>query len=109
MTKANLALATMASAIALCYAPIASAQQSGTISVDISSIATTVAKNINVDATKIPTTIQAPVGVAASVCGVAANVLTQQGGTGAPGSCQAKSTNNALDQLIQKELTATAK
>jgi len=104
MTKANLALATMASAIALCYAPIASAQQSATISVDVSTVAPAIAKNLNVDATKIPTTIQAPIGVAANVCGVAANVLTQQGGTGAPGTCQAKNTSTALDQLIQKEV-----
>jgi hypothetical protein len=109
MTKATLALATMASAIALCYAPLASAQQSNMISVDISAVATTVAKNINADATKIPTTVQAPVGVAAAVCGVDASTLTQQGGTGAPGSCQAKNTSTALDQLISKELKVTQK
>ena len=109
MTKATLALATMASAVALCYAPIASAQQSNMISVDISGVATTVAKNINADATKLPTTIQAPVGVAAAVCGVDASTLAQQGGTGTPGSCQAKNTSTALDQLIQKEVKATQK
>jgi hypothetical protein len=110
MTKATLALATMASAIALCYAPLASAQQqSGMIAVDVSTVASAVAKNLNVDAAKIPTSVQAPIGIAASVCGVAANVLTQQGGTGAPGACQAKNSSPELDQLIQKELAATQK
>lgn len=109
MTKATLALATMASAIALCYAPLASAQQSNMISVDLSGVATTVAKNINADASKIPAMIQAPVGVAAAVCGVDASTLAQQGGTGTPGSCQAKNTSTALDQLISKELKAGQK
>jgi hypothetical protein len=109
MTKANLALASLASAIALCYAPIASAQQSNMITVDLSGVSTAVAKNINVDAAQIPTTIQAPVGVAAAACGVDASTLAQQGGTGAPGSCAAKNTSQALDQLIHKELKATQK
>ncbi len=106
MTKATLALATMVSAIALSYAPIASAQQSATVTVDVSSVASTVAKNLNVDAAKIPSTIQVPVALAATVCGVPANVLTQQGGTGVAGACQAKSTSSELDQLIQKGVAA---
>jgi len=109
MTKANFALATMASAVALCYAPIASAQQSNMIAVDISGVASAVAKNINVDASKLPTTVQAPIGVAAAACGVDASTLAQQGGTGAPGACQAKKSSAALDQLIQKEMQATQK
>ncbi|SHG37711.1 hypothetical protein [Massilia sp. CF038] len=108
MTKANLALATLASAIALCYAPLASAQQSNmnTISVDVSGVASAVAKKINVDASKIPTTVQAPVEVAASACGVEASTLTQQGGSGTPGTCQAKTSSAALEQLIQKQVQA---
>lgn len=109
MTKAKLALATAASAVALCFAPLASAQQSGMISVDLTTVAPAIAKTMNVDAAKVPTTVQAPVAVAASVCGVAANVLTQQGGTGAGGSCQAKNSSPELDQLIQKEVAATQK
>ncbi|HEY0061464.1 MAG TPA: hypothetical protein VGC21_05045 [Telluria sp.] len=109
MTKANLALATLASAIALCYAPLASAQQSDKIAVDISGVASAVAKNINVDPAKIPTTIQVPVAIAASACGVDASTLTQQGGSGAPGACQAKASSPALEQLIAKEVAATQK
>ena len=108
MTQAKFVMATLAAA-AFCAAPFASAQQqSGMITVDISGVSAAVAKNLSVDAAQVPATIQAPVGVAAKACGVAANVLTQQGGTGGAATCQARNTDAALEQLVQKELKTTA-
>lgn len=108
MTQAKIVMATLA-AVAFCAAPLASAQQqSGMITVDISGVSASVAKNLNIDAAQVPATILVPVAVAAKACGVAANVLTQQGGTGTPATCQAKNADADLAQLIQKGLTAPA-
>ena len=60
------------------------------------------AKNINVDVSQIPVTVQVPVGIAANVCGVNANVLAQQGAAGA--QCAANTTSKALDQLVQRQI-----
>lgn len=105
-THAKFVMAALAAATALCAAPFASAQ-SNTITVDMAGVSATVAKNISVDATKIPTTLQVPVGIAAAACGVDASTLTQKGGTaGAAATCKATTTTPALDQLVQKEMKA---
>lgn len=80
----------------------AEAQQSGLVNVDISNVANNIAKNINVDVSQIPVTVQVPVGIAANVCGVNANVLAQQGAAGA--QCAANTTSKALDQLVQRQI-----
>ena len=51
----------------------------------------------------VPVTVQVPIGVAANVCGVNANVLAAQKKTGTP-TCDAKSGSKALAQnvIIQK-------
>ncbi len=78
------------------------AQQSGLVNVDVSNVANNIAKNINVDVSQIPVTIQAPIGVAANVCGVNANVLAQQGAGLA--NCTATSTSTALNQIVQRQI-----
>jgi hypothetical protein len=50
----------------------------------------------------VPVTVQVPIGVAANVCGVAANVLAQQKNSG-PVSCTAKSGSQALAQSVIKQ------
>ncbi len=80
----------------------AHAQQSGLVNVDISNVANNIAQNINVDVSQIPVTVQAPIGIAANVCGVNANVLARQG-TGAA-QCTATSTSTALNQLVQRQI-----
>lgn len=53
----------------------------------------------------VPITVQVPVGVAANVCGVAANVLAKQKNAG-PATCTAKSGSRALAQsVISQKLT----
>lgn len=47
----------------------------------------------------LPITVQVPVGIAANVCGVNANVLAQQKGTGTA-TCTATSGSNALAQNV---------
>ena len=79
------------------------AQQSGLVNVDVHNVANNIAKNINVDVSQIPVTVQAPIGIAATVCGVAANVLGQQAPSG-NASCTATSTSSALDNLVQRQL-----
>ena len=77
--------------------------QAGLVNVNVSNIRPEIAKNINVSENQIPVTVQVPVGVAANVCGVDANVLAQQkqGGTA---QCQAKNTTQALNQAVQQQV-----
>lgn len=79
------------------------AQQSGLVNVRIQNVANDIARNINVDVSQIPVTVQAPIGIAATVCGVGANVLGQQRDSGTA-TCDASSTSSALDQLVQRQL-----
>lgn len=96
--------ALTASLLSLLLSP-AIAQQSGLVNVDISNVANNIAKNINVDVSQIPVTVQAPIGVAANVCGVNANVLAQQGAGLA--NCTATSTSTALNQIVQRQIKRT--
>jgi len=52
---------------------------------------------------QIPGTVQAPIAVAANVCGVAVDVLSSQAQQGAA-KCDAKTTNDALNQIVQTQL-----
>jgi hypothetical protein len=51
----------------------------------------------------VPVTVQVPVGVAANVCGVNANVLASQKKTGTP-TCTAKSGSKALAQNVVSQV-----
>jgi hypothetical protein len=83
---------------------VAVAQQSGLVNVNLSNIRADIAKDINVDVSQIPVTVQAPIAVAANVCNVAANVLTQQIAQGGDAKCDATSTNSALNQIVQGQI-----
>jgi hypothetical protein len=56
----------------------------------------------------VPISVQVPVGVAANVCGVNANVLASQKGTGTA-TCAAKSGSKALAQSVAKQLLSQKK
>ena len=75
----------------------------GLVNVSINNVANDIARNLSVDVSRIPVTVQVPVGVAANVCGVNANVLAQQRNAGAT-NCAASSTSTALDQVVQRQL-----
>jgi hypothetical protein len=55
----------------------------------------------------VPVTVQVPVGIAANVCGVNANVLAKQKAGGA--TCAAKSGSRALAQSVSKQLLSQKK
>lgn len=102
MRKGNFYILGLSVLLSACVANVAEAQQSGLVNVDVSNVANNIARNINVDVSQIPVTVQAPIGIAANVCGVNANVLAQQGAGAA--QCTATSTSNALDNLVQRQL-----
>ena len=63
-----------------------------------------IASDLNVDVSEIPVTVQVPVGVAANVCGVAANVLASDKKDEQGASCDATSSSQALTQVVQKQM-----
>lgn len=90
-------------ALGLLAGPTLAQTNEGLVTVNISNVANDVARNLSVDVSQVPLSVQVPVGIAANVCGVDANVLAKQkqGGTA---SCDATSTNNALQQVVQKQM-----
>ena len=94
----------LAATLAIACLPAAFAQaQSGLVNVNVSNVANDIARNLSVDVSQIPVTVQAPIGVAANVCGVAANVLGQQAASG-NASCAATTTSTALNQVVQRQM-----
>ena len=74
----------------------------GLITVNLSDITIqNIANNLHVDVSQIPVTVQVPIGIAANVCGIEANVLAA-GGQGT--ACTADSTSRAFDNLVQRNL-----
>src|SRR5215212_158055 len=82
------------------------AQGGGLVNVSVNNVANDIARNINVDVSQIPVTVQVPIGVAATVCGIAANVLGTQGAAG-NAACTASSTSTALNNIVQSQLKKT--
>lgn len=89
-------------AIALAFSSAASAQQEGVVNVDISVVKNDIANDLNVEVIDIDT-VQVPVGVAANVCGVTANVLAKQMQDG-EAECQATTTSQALNQVVKRSI-----
>jgi len=104
MTPRCIAIAAF-TAISLSGAAFAQPKQSGLVNVDLSNLRADIAKDINVDVSQIPVNVEIPVGVAATVCGVDANVLARQDKGSSP-ACQAKNKSQALNQQVQRQLVA---
>jgi hypothetical protein len=78
-------------------AGVSAQQQEGLVNVNVSD--NEILKELNLSA---PITVQAPIGVAANVCDVNANVLAEQlRGGGA--SCEARNSSRALQQLVNRQ------
>lgn len=60
--------------------------------------------DLNDNVSQIPVTLQVPVGIAANVCGVAANVLAQDKSGPDGATCEATTTSEAFNNLVQKNL-----
>ncbi|PTR16140.1 hypothetical protein C8R31_102154 [Nitrosospira sp. Nsp2] len=100
MTYMLLATST---AIIFSFSPLALAEESpGLVRVDIRDVAKNIAKNINVDVSRIPDTVEIPPGVATGVCQVKAETLwaVQQGHS----ACAAKMTTPDLDRIIYRRI-----
>lgn len=95
--------------LAALFAASAFAQQgAGMVKVDLSTVADTLAKNIKVDVGKIPPSMQLPVSVAASACGMPAAKLTATP-DGATPACQATSSSVELENVVGAQLKMGAK
>ena len=92
-------------AIGLSGGAVAQPKQEGPVNVDLNNLRADIARHINVDASQIPANLKLPVGVAARVCGVDANVLGVQDKSSTP-SCQAKNKSQALNEQVQRQLVA---
>ncbi len=104
--------AVMASAaLALSTAP-AFAQNSGLVVVDLSNadiaLLNNLAQNLSVDVGDITAlnNVSVPIGLAAAICDINANVLAQQKKTGDP-TCTAKNSTAALQKAIQTKMNSS--
>lgn len=95
-------LATFFATAALAAGPALS-QQSGLVNVSLNNVANNIAQNLSVDVSQIPVSVQAPIGVAATVCGIDANVLARQA-QGGTANCAASTTSTALDQIVLRQI-----
>ena len=73
------------------------------VNVNVSNVANDIARDLSIEASQVPVTVEAPIGVAATVCGVAANILASDNKGGAA-ACDATSTSQALNQIVQKKV-----
>jgi hypothetical protein len=83
------------------YTMPSSAQQTGLVNVDLrnAKILNNIANHLNVNVSNVPITVQVPIDVAANVCGVAVDLLSQGIGHGGS-SCYAQGTSRALNQAV---------
>ena len=110
MNKLMLAAAAAAATIAV---PASAQTQNGLVNVTIADVSilnnflndTQIAALNNLS---VPLTVQVPVGVAANVCDVSANVLASQKKSGTP-TCAAKSGSKALAQGVNSQLLGQKK
>jgi histidinol dehydrogenase len=95
-----------AAAVLGCSLP-ASAQQSGLVNVDLrnAKILDNVANHLNVNVSNVPVTVQVPIDVAANVCGVAVDLLSQAYKSGSA-NCYAQGTSKALDKQVQRVINS---
>ena len=76
----------------------------GLVVVNVSNVANNIARDLDVNVSNIPVTVQAPISVAAAVCGLDVNVLAKQRQEGQR-RCDATSNNAALNKIVQSQLT----
>lgn len=100
-------LAIMASAAIALSATPAIAQNNGLVVVELTNVdvLNNLAQNLKVNVSDISAlnNVSIPIGLAAAVCDVNANVLAGQKKTGSP-TCTAKNSTSALQTAVQKKL-----
>ena len=100
-------LIPLAAAAALCAGMPALAQQNGRglVVVNVSNVANNIARDLDIEVSNVPVTVQVPVSVAAAVCGLDVNVLARQDHKDGNRTCDAQSTSDALNRIVQRQLT----
>ena len=78
----------------------APAQQAGLVNVNVSGITVVLADVLDVEENQIPVTVQAPIGIAANVCNVGANVLAADIRQNGAADCDAQQTSDAFNNLV---------
>ena len=96
-------LAALSLAAVLGLGTAASAQQEGLVNVDLrnANILNNIANNLNVNVSNVPITVQAPINIAANVCGVSVDILTRSIRRGGA-SCYAQQSSRALNGIVQR-------
>ena len=94
-------------ALTLAAAPALASNDSGLVVVDLTnaSVLNNLAQNLKVNVSDISAlnNVSIPIGLAAAVCDVNANVLAAQKKAGTP-TCTAKNSTSALQSAVQKKL-----
>ena len=78
----------------------------GLVVVNVSNVANNIARDLNVNVSNVPVTVQVPVGIAAAVCGIDANVLATSRKRDTNYSCTAENTSDALNRIVQRQMSA---
>jgi hypothetical protein len=73
------------------------------VSVDVSNVASEIARGLKIDAGRVPGVVQVPLDVAAKACAVDADTLAQQQAAGSA-RCVATSTSDALNRQVQRHM-----
>ena len=81
------------------------ASLSNLINVNLSDVAAEIAKNVNIDLSRVPITVQLPIAAAATVCGVDVNLLSVQFNAGNV-TCNATTTSAELEQAVRNQMAA---
>ena len=104
LSKPCLAIPLAAALLSL-SAPAAISQQIGIVNVDLRNarILNNLARNLNVNVSQIPVTVQLPISAAANVCQVTVAVLSNAFSKGGA-TCTAQSTSAALTQVVQHQI-----
>ena len=102
----RLLAATAAISMAAVSVPAVAQTQSGLVNVNISQLdLSNIARNLSVNVSQIPITVQVPVSVAANICGEAVNALAIQKRNG-PVNCNAVSGSEAaVTQVLRKRMS----
>jgi len=104
MFKKAMMTAALAAGATLAVPATAQLVGGGLVVVNISNVANNIARDLDVNVSNIPVTVQAPVSVAAVVCGLDVNVLARQRQEG-PRRCTAESNSEALNRIVQRQLS----
>ena len=82
----------------------APAQQAGLVNVNVSGITVVLADLLDVEENQIPVTVQAPIGIAANVCNVGANVLAAAIRQDGFANCDAEQTSEAFNHFVLSQI-----